>query len=55
MVAVLIREARPNNLAESNRRPAPKLGAEQQFQRLVHAQAPAFVGGRSANRCVKSR
>jgi hypothetical protein len=43
-----------NNLLESNRRCACALGAEQQFQHLVNAQASLFGGGRSANRSAKS-
>jgi prepilin-type processing-associated H-X9-DG protein len=40
----------PNNLLETNRRPASPLGAGQQFRRAVYAQSCVFDGGRSAKR-----
>ena len=38
----------PNNLPESNRRPASALNGEEQFRRVVHAQTFVSGGGRSA-------
>lgn len=47
---MIMRVSRLNILLETNRRPASPLGSEQQFRRLVYAQASVFGGGRSAKR-----